>query len=905
MGNVLRVVARDIKRVAKVPAAWLVALFLIVLPSLYTWFNVAGFWDPYGNTANLRICVVNEDAGAHDETLGDLDLGAQVVAQLHDDNQLGWDFTDRGKAMEAVEAGRAYAAFVIPEDFSADVATLLTDDPTLPQLEYYVNEKMGPVSPKITDTGASTLDTTINDAFVSRASEAVASALDEELGAAQAQAQSAQGDAVSRLSEAGARVGEARQGLAELKRAAEDALARADGARGTLEDAKGQAASLAAALDDVSSLAGDASRGIAGLPLAFGGALDDASRLLSQSSSQASGALSQTAAGIASAQGDVDAALGRADAVVAGNAQVLEELSRIQEGLPAGSAKDSLAQVISALSQQNDQASATVAGLKTLSSDIAASAEAAGAASSTVDGAVQGALSSTDGFRQSLAADTIPSLADALGGITQAASGLAGAVAGQQALIDQTLLALDQLKGTLSAAVDALVKTDEVLAGLEGDFDTARTDIAALGSSDALAGLFDGKLDPDAVAEFMMSPTTVETETLYPLNSYGSAMAPLFINLTLWIGVFMLMVIMRLEVDDEGIADLTAAQRYFGRWLLLAAMAALQAAVCCAGCLAMGVQTVNAPLFLLTAVIASQAYLAIQYMLSTLFQHVGKGLCVVLVFVQIPAATGLYPIEMTTPFFQAVYPVFPFTYGINAMREVIGGFYDGAWAGDVAMLGAFFAVSMLLGVILRPYLVNLNRLFARQIEEGGIINGERVALPERRFRMAQVMRVLADRAEYRTAMLKRAERFLRWYPRMKTGALAIGIAVPVVATIALSVSQAEKVVLLTVWLAWLVMVFAFLIAIEYVRDGLGRQAILGSLSDDEVRALYVRGEGAREGGDGASRHDAENGKAVAKREAGDGGVGGPADAEGGDGAERAAAAAGGEGDGGPDAGGAR
>ena len=885
MGNVLRVVARDIKRVAKVPAAWLVALFLIVLPSLYTWFNVAGFWDPYGNTANLRICVVNEDAGAHDETLGDLDLGAQVVAQLHDDDQLGWDFTGRDQAMEAVEAGRAYAVFVIPEDFSADVATLLTDDPTLPQLEYYVNEKMGPVSPKITDTGASTLDTTINDAFVSRASEAVASALDEELGAAQAQAQSAQGDAVSRLSEAGARVGEARQGLAELKQAAEDALARADGARGTLEDAKGQAASLAAALDDVSSLAGDASRGIAGLPLAFGGALDDASRLLSQSSSQASGALSQTAAGIASAQGDVDAALGRADAVVAGNAQVLEELSRIQEGLPAGSAKDSLAQVISALSQQNDQASATVAGLKTLSSDIAASAEAAGAASSTVDGAVQGALSSTDGFRQ-------------------AASGLAGAVAGQQALIDQTLLALDQLKGTLSAAVDALAKTDEVLAGLEGDFGTARTDIAALGSSDALAGLFDGKLDPDAVAEFMMSPTTVETETLYPLNSYGSAMAPLFINLTLWIGVFMLMVIMRLEVDDEGIADLTAAQRYFGRWLLLAAMAALQAAVCCAGCLAMGVQTVNAPLLLLTAVIASQAYLAIQYMLSTLFQHVGKGLCVVLVFVQIPAATGLYPIEMTTPFFQAVYPVFPFTYGINAMREVIGGFYDGAWAGDVATLGAFFAVSMLLGVILRPYLVNLNRLFARQIEEGGIINGERVALPERRFRMAQVMRVLADRAEYRTAMLKRAERFLRWYPRMKTGALAIGIAVPVVATIALSVSQAEKVVLLTVWLAWLVMVFAFLIAIEYVRDGLGRQAILGSLSDDEVRALYVRGEGAREGGDGASRHDAEDGKAAAKREAGDGGDGGPADAEGGDGAECAAAAAG-EGAGGPDAGGAR
>lgn len=859
MGNVLRVFARDAKRVAKVPAAWLVALFLIVLPSLYTWFNVAGFWDPYGNTGNLRICVVNEDAGAHDDMLGDLDLGAQVVAQLRDDDQLGWEFTDYDQAMEAVEAGSAYAAFVIPEDFSADVATLLSGDPTLPQLEYYVNEKTGPVSPKITDTGANALDTTINDAFVSQASAAVASALDQEISDVDARITAARDDAVGRLSEAGTRVGAARAELSDLRQAADDALVRTDEARETLESAKGQVVALASALDDVSVLAGDASRGIAGVPLAFSGVLDDTSRLLSQSSFQASGALSQTASSIVSAQGDVDAALRRADAVIEDDARVLEELSLIQETLPDGDGKDSLAQVIAALSRQNDQASDMVSGLRTLSSDIALSADAAGAASVSVDAGIQDALASADGFRQSIAADAIPTLADALGEITHAASGLSGAVAGQQALIDQTLLALDQLKDTLSASGEALEKTDEVLAELATNFEATGTDIAALGSSEALSDLFGGRLDPDAVAEFMMSPTTVETEMLYPLNSYGSAMAPLFINLTLWIGVFMLMVIMRLEVDDEGIDGLTAAQRFFGRWLLLAAMAALQAAVCCAGCLAMGVQATSVPLFFLTAIIASQAYLAIQYMLSTLFQHVGKGLCVVLVFVQIPAATGLYPIEMTTPFFQAVYPAFPFTYGINAMREVIGGFYDGAWAGDVAVLGAFFVASMALGVLLRPYLVNLNRLFARQIEESGIINGERVALPERRFRMAQVMRVLSDRSEYRAAILKRAERFLRWYPRMKTGALTAGIAVPVIVTIALSVSQAEKVVLLTVWLAWLVMVFAFLIAIEFVRDGLGRQVILGSLSDDEVRALYVRSGGPR------AERPADCGNATARR----------------------------------------
>ena len=45
----------------------------------------------------------------------------------------------------------------------------------------------------------------------------------------------------------------------------------------------------------------------------------------------------------------------------------------------------------------------------------------------------------------------------------------------------------------------------------------------------------------------------------------------------------MLMVIMRIEVDDESVRNLSITQRFFGRWLLLAIMVSLQAIVCCAG----------------------------------------------------------------------------------------------------------------------------------------------------------------------------------------------------------------------------------------------------------------------------------------------------------------------------------
>ncbi len=74
----------------------------------------------------------------------------------------------------------------------------------------------------------------------------------------------------------------------------------------------------------------------------------------------------------------------------------------------------------------------------------------------------------------------------------------------------------------------------------------------------------------------------------------------------------------------------------------------------------------NAPLFVFTAWFTSLVYVSIAYALSATFMHVGKALVVAMVMLQIPGATGLYPIEMTSPFFQAVYPALPFTYGINA-----------------------------------------------------------------------------------------------------------------------------------------------------------------------------------------------------------------------------------------------
>ena len=460
-----------------------------------------------------------------------------------------------------------------------------------------------------------------------------------------------------------------------------------------------------------------------------------------------------------------------------------------------------------------------------------------GDAATTLDEAVQAATGSASEWSTTLYGTTIPTLNEALGTLASTATALEGTLDTQKLLVDQTSLIIDQLDATLSTAKETVAQTDDLFAGLEEELGRVHDDVLVFGQSGVLGKLLNSSLDADKIAAFMASPTEVVTEQLYPLNAYGSAMAPLFMNLTFWIGAFMLVVILRQEVDDEGIPNLTLGQRYWGRFLFLAVLAVAQALICCAGVLAIGVQTVSAPALFIAAACASLAYLSIIFSLSVVLQHIGKGICIVLVFAQIPGATGLYPIEMTSGFFQAIYPLFPFTYGIGAMREAICGFYGTQYETALAVLGLFFVIGMAFGLLVRPLMANVNRMVARQVREGGLFNGENVEVPMRPYRLSQIMRVLSDKSSYETDLARRYARFSRWYPRIMRGAIVLGVVVPVALAVVFALTPAEKVWVLTGALLWLILVFVALVVVESLRYSFERQLKLGDMSDAHLMKL--------------------------------------------------------------------
>ena len=167
------ILKRDVKRILRVPKAWIIVLGIMIIPALYAWFNIRAFWDPYGNTGNIRVAVANVDQGASSKLTGDIDVGSQVIDQLKENDQLGWQFMDEDEAQQAVKSGDVYAAIVIPEDFSENLLSVATGDFTQPNLQYYVNEKASAIAPKMTDTGASQLDQQITSAFKNQLATAV------------------------------------------------------------------------------------------------------------------------------------------------------------------------------------------------------------------------------------------------------------------------------------------------------------------------------------------------------------------------------------------------------------------------------------------------------------------------------------------------------------------------------------------------------------------------------------------------------------------------------------------------------------------------------------------------------------------------------------------------------------
>ncbi|MGN5881974.1 YhgE/Pip family protein [Staphylococcus simulans] len=164
MKNAIQLFLMDLKKIIKNPGVLVILGGIAILPSFYAWFNLDATWDPYGNTKNIKIAVVNEDKG--DKVKGkQINVGDTIVDTLKKDDHFDWEFVSRKKADHDLRMGKYYAAMYIPDKFTHQITGTLRKDPQQADVEYKVNQKLNAIAPKMTDAGTSAIVQKANEKF--------------------------------------------------------------------------------------------------------------------------------------------------------------------------------------------------------------------------------------------------------------------------------------------------------------------------------------------------------------------------------------------------------------------------------------------------------------------------------------------------------------------------------------------------------------------------------------------------------------------------------------------------------------------------------------------------------------------------------------------------------------------
>lgn len=684
MRNIWTVFKTDLRTLSKCFFACVVVVAIALLPSLYAWLNIYSNWDPYGNTGGISIAVASLDRGYTDN--GEyVNKGRDVLEDLKTATSINWVIVDtEQEATDGVYAGDYYAAVVIDEDFSRKMYRMFTDWTGQPAITYYENAKKNAVATKITDTAVETLKRSISENYL----EVVISGIMEQSNLLAADLTETDPETAVKglLYQA--------QDVLSGCRAMMDAF-RAAGSTGVSEtDAQALSdaiASINSSLPDGDAIAASAAQ----LQHALYTALANVERALDRFESAldtgqppaAQQQLRDAAAAMGKLSTQLSGLAGQLDGInVTGNPVLTAQAIQLRE--LAGQCT----QLQNALNQLADGGAA--GGLL---ADCGALVEAIRNAAARIP------VTDRDLRRQ---LDTVVSeVSDAMDGVKSLS---ADAKAMRAALSDTTSalsVTMEQLRPAAERMVNALSDTIDKLEGMTaGEY------------MDMLLEILGG--DPAAYSRYFPEMVQTTVNKVYPIENYGSAMAPFYTTLAIWVGGVILSSLVKIHARTEGLIDPRPAELYFGRYLFFFLLSQIQAAVIVTGDLyLLKIQCLHPGLLYLTASLTAFTFSLLIYSLAIAFGDVGKAVVVVIMVMQIAGSSGTFPIELLPEIYQKIYRFFPFPYAIDAMRECICGLYGDYYMTQLAFLLLFAAAALLIGLLVRRPFMGLNHFMEEKLEE--------------------------------------------------------------------------------------------------------------------------------------------------------------------------------------------
>lgn len=230
------------------------------------------------------------------------------------------------------------------------------------------------------------------------------------------------------------------------------------------------------------------------------------------------------------------------------------------------------------------------------------------------------------------------------------------------------------------------------------------------------------KNKPQDIADFLSSPVDTNEIDVYPVEIYGSKMAPFYSILACWVGCTILTAILKINLKETEITkDAKHYQKFFGRFILFGILAMIQGLVIGIGDLFLQVETVNSFLFLVTLMLSSLIFVLIIYSLAVAFGKIGQALSTVIMVLQVAGSGGTFPIELLPRVFQILQPYMPFYPAMNAARETIGGFYGNDYVKYILILLCHAIIPLILGLVFSKFTEKTKKKLEKELHETDVI----------------------------------------------------------------------------------------------------------------------------------------------------------------------------------------
>ncbi|RYG71749.1 YhgE/Pip domain-containing protein [Lentibacillus lipolyticus] len=761
MKNSWKIYSNDVNNILR---NWVAAILiggLILLPSLYAWFNIEASWDPYSRTDRIPIGVVNEDSGG--EIRGKtIHVGDELVDTLQSNNSMDWQFTNRAKAMKKLKYGDYFAVIVIPEDFSSKLASVITDKPEKSKMEYYVNEKINAISPKITDKGASTIVQQVSSNFISTVNGVIFNMFDDigvTLNKNLPDIKKFE-DYIFTMEEKLPEIHDLVSGGLNDTRQAQAII---DKAQNMIPEAERTTNSGLGTVQDTASLLAKAEKRLKDMAPTIEQDLEKAQttakeihdfieQVQNQKIDFSSGEQLQT---------KMTESLNNAIAQVSETENALKQLKEMsQEQKGSGSSSEN-GQGDTGSSNEYQQGGS--GGSSTENQDDS-NQENSNNQEQIIDHAIkrlemlrgnlEEAQNSTDKIHSFMQekqqeVDTVLADLEELTGNTANRIGeflqdykenIAPAVKQKISNAKQTLSnaegILTKIKSTIPEVKRVLASTEnhigegqDLLGTILNEYPYVNDKVNQL--ADRIRDIQDEadvneiidllRNDPEAERGFFEEPVKLNKNEIFPIPNYGSGMTPFYTVLAIWVGALLL--ISLLAADVHGREDLTARERYFGKLLTFATIGLLQTLVVTIGDIVIiDAYVVHPVWFVLFGLFISLVFMLIVYTLVSVFGDVGKAMVIVLLVLQIAGAGGTYPVVLLPDFFQAINPFLPFTYAIDLIREAVGGIIWNKAIQDMIFLALFGVGFLLFGVLFKNALNKQTHKLMKKSREAGLFH---------------------------------------------------------------------------------------------------------------------------------------------------------------------------------------